>query len=90
MFKLTVPSRKIWQALGIVSAIAISLATASAALAGECPVDKIKPNARQMRSASAGESKVIPGSDMLDLQIVISCADRRQEATFCLGDRSGQ
>jgi quercetin dioxygenase-like cupin family protein len=48
MFKLTVPSRKIWQALGIVSAIAISLATASAALAAECPAEKIKPNARYM------------------------------------------
>jgi len=48
MFKLTVPSRKIWQALGIVSAIAISLATASTALAGECPAEKIKLNARYM------------------------------------------
>ena len=48
MFNDTGTSRKIWQALGIVSAIAISLATASAALAGECPATKMKPNARQM------------------------------------------
>ena len=48
MFKLTVPSCKIWQALGIVNAIAISFATASTALAGECPAEKIKPNARYM------------------------------------------
>src|SRR6516225_5524429 len=48
MFKLTVTSRKIWQAFGVASAIAISLAAASAAFAGECPAGKIKPNARQM------------------------------------------
>jgi quercetin dioxygenase-like cupin family protein len=48
MFNRIVTSRKIRQALGVASVIAISLATASAALAGECPADKIKPNARQM------------------------------------------
>ena len=48
MFKLTITSRNIWQAFAVVSAIAISLAAASAALAGECPADKIKPNVRQM------------------------------------------
>ena len=46
MFKLTVTSRKIWQAFGVAIAIAISLSAASAAFAGECPADKIKPNAR--------------------------------------------
>jgi hypothetical protein len=48
MFSHIATSHKIWQALGIVTTIAVSLATTSAALAGECPVDKIKPNARQM------------------------------------------
>src|ERR1700751_5170297 len=48
MYKHTVTSRKIRQALGAASAIAISLATASTAFAGECPADKVKPTARQM------------------------------------------
>ena len=48
MFNRIATSRKIWQALGAASTIAISLVTASAALAGECPADKLKPNARQM------------------------------------------
>ena len=48
MFSHIVSAHRTWQALGIVSTIAISLATASAALAGECPADKMKPNARQM------------------------------------------
>jgi hypothetical protein len=48
MFNHIATSRKIRHALGVASAIAISFATASAALAGECPADKIKPNARQM------------------------------------------
>ena len=48
MFSHIVTSRRIWQAFGVVSTIAISLATTSAALAGECPADKMKPNARQM------------------------------------------
>jgi quercetin dioxygenase-like cupin family protein len=48
MFSHIVSSNRTWQALGIVSTIAVSLATASAALAGECPADKMKPNARQM------------------------------------------
>ena len=34
-------SRRLWQAFAVVSAIAISLATASVALAGECPADKM-------------------------------------------------
>ena len=48
MFKHTATSRKIWRAFAVASAIAISLAPASAAFAGECPTDKTKPNARQM------------------------------------------
>jgi quercetin dioxygenase-like cupin family protein len=48
MFNDIATSRRIWQALGAAGAIAISLATTSAALAGECPADKMKPNARQM------------------------------------------
>ena len=47
MFKPTATSRKVWQAFGVASAMAISLATASAALAGECPADKVKANARE-------------------------------------------
>ena len=48
MFSHIATSRRIWQALGAVSTIAISLATTSAALGGECPTDKVKSNARQM------------------------------------------
>jgi quercetin dioxygenase-like cupin family protein len=48
MVKLTATSREIWRAFAVASAIAISLAAASAAFAGECPTDKTKPNARQM------------------------------------------
>ena len=48
MFNELATTRKIWQVLGVAGAIAISLATMSAALAGECPADKMKPNARQM------------------------------------------
>jgi quercetin dioxygenase-like cupin family protein len=39
-------SRTIWQALAIAGIVATSLASASAALAGECPADKIKPDVR--------------------------------------------
>ncbi|HET7491869.1 MAG TPA: cupin, partial [Bradyrhizobium sp.] len=48
MSKLTITSRKFWQASGLVSAIAISLAIPSATFAGECPANKVEPNARQM------------------------------------------
>src|SRR5215475_1496375 len=48
MFSHIATSRRIWLTLGIVSTIAISLATTSAALAGECPADKVKPNTRPM------------------------------------------
>src|SRR6516225_2603420 len=69
MFKLTVPSRKIWQAFGVASAIAISLAAASAAFAGECPADKIKPNARQMVDYKpVGVTDVTLGSINLEKQ----------------------
>src|SRR5271165_7459594 len=44
MFKKILNSRIVWLSL----ALAGSLATVSAALAGECPADKIKPNAREM------------------------------------------
>jgi quercetin dioxygenase-like cupin family protein len=48
MFSHIATSRRIWEALGAVSTIAISLATTSAALAGECPANRVKPNAHQM------------------------------------------
>ncbi len=48
MFNEIATSRKIWQALGFVSATVISLTIASVAFAGECPAGKMKPNARSM------------------------------------------
>src|SRR6266436_4688716 len=44
MFKHIANSRRLW--LGF--ALAGSVATASAAVAGECPADKMKPNVREM------------------------------------------
>jgi quercetin dioxygenase-like cupin family protein len=38
----------LWQGLALAGIIASSVATASTALAGECPADKMKPNAREM------------------------------------------
>src|SRR5215472_16308169 len=48
MFKDTTTSRTPWQAFCFVATVSISLATASAALAGDCPADKFKANAHQM------------------------------------------
>ena len=48
MFNDTITSRTPWQVFCFVTTVSISLATASAALAGECPADKFKANARQM------------------------------------------
>ncbi len=47
MFSHTRNSRTVWLALAIAGAIATSIATPSAALAGECPADKVKANARE-------------------------------------------
>ncbi len=46
MFKSIAISRTIWQGLALAGLIAGSVATASSALAGECPADKIKATAR--------------------------------------------
>src|SRR5262252_8187434 len=48
MFNDTATSRTPWQVFCFVATVSISLATAAAALAGECPADKFKANARQM------------------------------------------
>ena len=48
MFKDSTTSRTPWQVFCIVTTVSISFATASVALAGECPADKFKSNARQM------------------------------------------
>jgi quercetin dioxygenase-like cupin family protein len=47
MFKHTANSRAAWQGLALVAALAGSIATASAAFAGECPADKIKADVRE-------------------------------------------
>jgi len=47
MFKSSTHSRTLWQGLMLAGAIAGSVATASTAFAGECPADKMKPNARE-------------------------------------------
>jgi len=47
MFKNTANSRAVWQGLALVGAVAGSIATGSAAIAGECPADKIKANVRE-------------------------------------------
>jgi quercetin dioxygenase-like cupin family protein len=47
MFKSNVTSRTIWQGLAFAGMIAGSLATASSALAGECPAGKMKPDVRE-------------------------------------------
>jgi quercetin dioxygenase-like cupin family protein len=48
MSKSNTASRTIWQGLALAGIIAGSVATASTAVAGECPADKMKPNVRPM------------------------------------------
>ena len=48
MSKSNVPSRTLWQGLALAGIIAGSVASASTAVAGECPAGKMKPNAREM------------------------------------------
>ena len=63
MFNDIATSRRNRQALSVASAIAISFATASAAFAGECPADRMKPNARPMVDYKpAGVTDVTLGS----------------------------
>jgi quercetin dioxygenase-like cupin family protein len=48
MSKSNIASRIIWQGLALAGIIAGSVATASTALAGECPAGKMQPNVRPM------------------------------------------
>ena len=48
MFKSHVTSRTIWQGLALAGMIAGSVATASSAMAGECPAGKMKADVRAM------------------------------------------
>jgi quercetin dioxygenase-like cupin family protein len=47
MFKSSFTSRTIWQGLALAAMIAGSVATASSAMAGECPAGKMKANVRE-------------------------------------------
>ena len=47
MFKSSSTSRTIWQGLAFAGTIAGSIATASIAMAGECPAGKMKPDVRE-------------------------------------------
>src|SRR5258708_23381405 len=47
MFKRNAKLRALWQGLALTSVIVGSVATVSTALAGECPADKVKVNARE-------------------------------------------
>jgi len=47
MFKSNVKSRTIWQGFALAALIAGSVATASSAMAGECPAGKMKPDVRE-------------------------------------------
>jgi quercetin dioxygenase-like cupin family protein len=48
MSKSNIASRTVWQRLALAGMIAGSVATASTALAGECPAGKMQPNVRPM------------------------------------------
>ena len=48
MSKSNLKFRTLWQGVALAGIIAGSVATASTAFAGECPADKIKPNAQKM------------------------------------------
>jgi quercetin dioxygenase-like cupin family protein len=69
MFKQTVNSRGLWRALALACTIAGPIATASAAVAGECPADKIKANAREKVDVKpTGVTDVTLGSIDLEKQ----------------------
>ena len=68
MFK-PLNSRALRQGLALAGVVAASLATASSAVAGECPADKISPNVRQMVDVKAvGVADVTLGSIDLEKQ----------------------
>ena len=63
MFKHTKNPYAIWRALALAGVTAISMASASAAFAGECPADKIKADARgKVDYKPAGVTDVTLGS----------------------------
>jgi quercetin dioxygenase-like cupin family protein len=69
MFKPNTKSSTLWLGFALAGIIAGSVATASSALAGECPADKIKPNAREMVDYKpVGVTDVTLGSINLEKQ----------------------
>jgi quercetin dioxygenase-like cupin family protein len=69
MLKRHQHSNPLWHGLPLACAIAGSLGVASTAFAGECPADKIKPNAREMVNFKAvGVTDVTLGAIDLEKQ----------------------
>jgi quercetin dioxygenase-like cupin family protein len=69
MFKQPAKSRTLWQGLVLACMIAGSAAVTSTALAGECPADKIKVNAREkVDFKPVGVTDVTLGSINLEKQ----------------------
>ncbi len=69
MSKSSLTSRSLRQGLALVGIIAGSIATASTAVAGECPAGKMKPNVREMVDYKAvGVTDVTLGSINLEKQ----------------------
>ena len=69
MFTASAKSRTLWQGLALAFVIAGSDATATTALAGECPADKIKVNAREkVDFKPVGVTDVTLGSINLEKQ----------------------
>src|SRR5712691_11157845 len=69
MSKSNVTSRTLWQGLALVGMIAGSVATASSALAGECPAGKMQANVRPMVDYKpVGVTDVTLGSINLEKQ----------------------
>jgi quercetin dioxygenase-like cupin family protein len=69
MFKPSKISRTIWHGVSLTGIVVASLASAPAALAGECPADKMKPNVRPMVDHKAvGVTDVTLGAINLEKQ----------------------
>jgi len=69
MSKSNIASRTIWQGLALAGLIAGSVATASTAIAGECPAGKMQPNVRPMVDTKpVGVTDVTLGSINLEKQ----------------------
>jgi quercetin dioxygenase-like cupin family protein len=70
MSKFNVTSRTVWQGLALAGIIAGSVATASSAMAGECPAGKMQPNVRPMVDTKpVGVTDVTLGSINLEKQL---------------------